>query len=60
VETGWLPPHRHRERTGSINRAAAKTRTSNFPIWIWCWYETRRDNLAASFSPELVDLCILW
>jgi len=59
VETGRLPPH----RIGKMldHRAAVEELSnSNFQIWDrFAGLKARRPTIcAASFSPELVDLCI--
>jgi urease accessory protein len=70
TRAGALPPERIRgEETGgcphtairedcSINRAAVQDLEEAFPGLDLVLVESGGDNLAASFSPELVDLCI--
>ncbi len=57
VETGGCPHTAIREDC-SINRAAVEDLERNFPDLDVVIVESGGDNLAASFSPELVDLCI--
>ena len=57
VETGGCPHTAIREDC-SINRAAVGDLESQFPGLDLVLVESGGDNLAASFSPELVDLCI--
>ena len=57
VETGGCPHTAIRE-DGSINRAAVADLEAQFPGLDLELVESGGDNLAASFSPELVDLCI--
>jgi urease accessory protein len=57
VETGGCPHTAIREDC-SINRAAVEELESQFPDLDLVLVESGGDNLAASFSPELVDLCI--
>ena len=57
VETGGCPHTAIREDC-SINRAAVEDLESRFPALDLVFVESGGDNLAASFSPELVDLCI--
>ena len=57
VETGGCPHTAIREDC-SINRAAVAELESQFPGLDLVMVESGGDNLAASFSPELVDLCI--
>lgn len=57
VETGGCPHTAIREDC-SINRAAVEELESLFPDLDVVLVESGGDNLAASFSPELVDLCI--
>ena len=57
VETGGCPHTAIREDC-SINRAAVEDLESEFPQLDLIFVESGGDNLAASFSPELVDLCI--
>ena len=57
VETGWCPHTAIREDC-SINRAAVSELEHQFPGLDLVMVESGGDNLAASFSPELVDLCI--
>ena len=57
VETGGCPHTASRE-DGSINRAAVAELEAQFPALDLVLVESGGDNLAASFSPELVDLCI--
>ncbi len=57
VETGGCPHTAIREDC-SINRAAVEELESRFPDLDLVLVESGGDNLAASFSPELVDLCI--
>lgn len=57
VETGGCPHTAIREDC-SINRAAVEELERAFPDLDLVLVESGGDNLAASFSPELVDLCI--
>ena len=57
VETGGCPHTAIREDC-SINRAAVEELEHLYPILDLVLVESGGDNLAASFSPELVDLCI--
>jgi urease accessory protein len=57
VETGGCPHTAIREDC-SINRAAVAELEAAFPSLDLVLVESGGDNLAASFSPELVDLCI--
>ena len=57
VETGGCPHTAIREDC-SINRAAVADLERQFPDLDLVMVESGGDNLAASFSPELVDLCI--
>jgi len=57
VETGGCPHTAIREDC-SINRAAVGDLEEQFPGLDLVLVESGGDNLAASFSPELVDLCI--
>lgn len=57
VETGGCPHTAIREDC-SINRAAVEDLEEKFPNLDLVLVESGGDNLAASFSPELVDLCI--
>ena len=57
VETGGCPHTAIREDC-SINRAAVAELEAAFPALDLVLVESGGDNLAASFSPELVDLCI--
>ena len=57
VETGGCPHTAIREDC-SINRAAVEDLERNFPDLDVVLVESGGDNLAASFSPELVDFCI--
>ena len=57
VETGGCPHTAIREDC-SINRAAVAELETQFPYLDLVLVESGGDNLAASFSPELVDLCI--
>ena len=57
VETGGCPHTAIREDC-SINRAAVAELEDQFPDLDLVLVESGGDNLAASFSPELVDLCI--
>ena len=57
VETGGCPHTAIREDC-SINRAAVAELETQFPHLDVVLVESGGDNLAASFSPELVDLCI--
>ena len=57
VETGGCPHTAIREDC-SINRAAVSELEGQFPGLDLVMVESGGDNLAASFSPELVDLCI--
>ena len=56
VETGGCPHTAIREDC-SINRAAVEDLEKAFPDLDLVLVESGGDNLAASFSPELVDLC---
>jgi urease accessory protein len=57
VETGGCPHTAIREDC-SINRAAVAELEKAFPDLDLVLVESGGDNLAASFSPELVDLCL--
>jgi urease accessory protein len=57
VETGGCPHTAIREDC-SINRAAVEELEQRYPDLDLVLVESGGDNLAASFSPELVDLCI--
>ena len=57
VETGGCPHTAIREDC-SINRAAVEELEKEFPKLDLIFVESGGDNLAASFSPELVDICI--
>ena len=57
VETGGCPHTAIREDC-SLNRAAVAELERSFPNLDLVFVESGGDNLAASFSPELVDLCI--
>ena len=57
VETGGCPHTAIREDC-SINRAAVAELEAQFPDLDLVLVESGGDNLAASFSPELVDRCI--
>ena len=57
VETGGCPHTAIREDC-SINRAAVEELEQRFKDLDLVLVESGGDNLAASFSPELVDLCI--
>ncbi|WP_186697743.1 urease accessory protein UreG [Cyanobium sp. NS01] len=57
VETGGCPHTAIREDC-SINRAAVEELERLYPDLDLVLVESGGDNLAASFSPELVDLCI--
>ena len=57
VETGGCPHTAIREDC-SINRAAVSDLERQFPGLDLVMVESGGDNLAASFSPELVDLCL--
>ncbi len=57
VETGGCPHTAIREDC-SINKAAVEDLENLFPGLDLVLVESGGDNLAASFSPELVDLCI--
>ena len=57
VETGGCPHTAIREDC-SINRAAVEELEGLYPDLDLVLVESGGDNLAASFSPELVDLCI--
>jgi urease accessory protein len=57
VETGGCPHTAIREDC-SINRAAVAELEDTYPDLDLVLVESGGDNLAASFSPELVDLCI--
>ena len=57
VETGGCPHTAIREDC-SINRSAVSELEAQFPNLDLVLVESGGDNLAASFSPELVDLCI--
>lgn len=57
VETGGCPHTAIREDC-SINRAAVNELENQFSGLDLVFVESGGDNLAASFSPELVDLCI--
>ena len=57
VETGGCPHTAIREDC-SINRIAVKELENKFAALDLVFVESGGDNLAASFSPELVDICI--
>ncbi len=57
VETGGCPHTAIREDC-SINRSAVEDLEELFPKLDLVFVESGGDNLAASFSPELVDICI--
>ncbi len=57
VETGGCPHTAIREDC-SINRAAVEDLENIFPNLDLIFVESGGDNLAASFSPELVDVCV--
>ena len=57
VETGGCPHTAIREDC-SINRSAVEELEELFPGLDLIFVESGGDNLAASFSPELVDICI--
>ena len=57
VETGGCPHTAIREDC-SINRIAVKELEHKFTALDLIFVESGGDNLAASFSPELVDICI--
>ena len=57
IETGGCPHTAIREDC-SINRAAVAELEAAFPDLDLVFVVSGGDNLAASFSPELVDLCI--
>ena len=57
VETGGCPHTAIREDC-SINKVAVAELETQFPNLDLVLVESGGDNLAASFSPELVDLCI--
>ncbi|WP_320667834.1 urease accessory protein UreG [Prochlorococcus sp. MIT 1307] len=57
VETGGCPHTAIREDC-SINRSAVEDLERLFPDLDLVFVESGGDNLAASFSPELVDICI--
>ena len=57
VETGGCPHTAIREDC-SINRAAVEELERKFSDLDLIFVESGGDNLAASFSPELVDLCL--
>jgi urease accessory protein len=57
VETGGCPHTAIREDC-SINRAAVQELEQAFPDLDLVLVESGGDNLAASFSPELVDVCL--
>ena len=57
VETGGCPHTAIREDC-SINRSAVEDLERQFPELDLVFVESGGDNLAASFSPELVDMCI--
>jgi len=57
VETGGCPHTAIREDC-SINRSAVEELEELFPRLDLIFVESGGDNLAASFSPELVDICI--
>ncbi len=57
VETGGCPHTAIREDC-SINRTAVENLEKEFPNLDLIFVESGGDNLAASFSPELVDICI--
>src|SRR6266446_3072877 len=57
VETGGCPHTAIRE-DASMNLAAVKDMNRKFPHAELCFIESGGDNLAATFSPELVDLTV--
>jgi urease accessory protein len=57
VETGGCPHTAIRE-DASMNLAAIEVMNEKFPDAALCFVESGGDNLAATFSPELVDLTI--
>jgi len=57
VETGGCPHTAIRE-DASMNLAAIEVMNGKFPDAALCFVESGGDNLAATFSPELVDLTI--
>jgi urease accessory protein len=57
VETGGCPHTAIRE-DASMNLAAIEVMNEKFPGAALCFVESGGDNLAATFSPELVDLTI--
>src|SRR5499426_1858061 len=57
VETGGCPHTAIRE-DASMNLAAIEEMNQKFPDTELCFIESGGDNLAATFSPELVDLTI--
>ena len=57
VETGGCPHTAIREDC-SINRIAVEELEHKFTTLDLVFVESGGDNLAASFSPELVDICI--
>ena len=57
VETGGCPHTAIREDC-SINRIAVEELEHKFTTLDFVFVESGGDNLAASFSPELVDICI--
>ncbi len=57
VETGGCPHTAIREDC-SINLSAVEELEKDFPNLDLIFVESGGDNLAASFSPELVDICI--
>jgi urease accessory protein len=57
VETGGCPHTAIRE-DASMNLAAIEEMNEKFPDAELCFVESGGDNLAATFSPELVDLTI--
>ena len=57
VETGGCPHTAIREDC-SINRIAVEELEHKFTALDFVFVESGGDNLAASFSPELVDICI--
>jgi len=56
LETGGCP----HTPIGRLARSTGRREEleQQFQIWIWAGLKAGGDNLAASFSPELVDLCI--
>jgi len=58
VETGGLLPHTAIREDASVNLEAVHKLMGRFPALEMLFVESGGDNLAATFSPELVDATI--